>query len=227
MTARSASSATGVGTTGSTALAEASLGGAIMSAIPDFLLAALFLWTWLHPTSLHPQMVKRLVSVVLLEFIIVHSAAFAGIVALSDMQRARKAAALIGLGAIYMLFAWGISAGSDSKWPTIAFFGLMLNRLLGVLLGAVPSEAQKKYLGSCWTVGAAAYVGCVFLTIVTAVPALGVTPDVIASQHFSSGGLWPEQPYRALAVGALYYTIIGAWEILGIPLVMSKSRLDT
>lgn len=206
-----------------TAIMQASMGGAVLSAIPDFLLAGVCLFTWLRPMAIDPYLVKRLTTLTLLEFIVVHSAPFSGIVALSDMKRLAKAGALTGLGAFYMLFAWGFSAGSDSNWPMVAFFALMLNRLLPVLLGVIPSEAQKGYMASCWIVGVAAYLGTIFTAALVAVPALGVTADVIKAQRFSSGGMWPEQPYRALFMGMLYFTIVGVWEIAGVPLVMRRA----
>ena len=202
---------------------QASLGGAIFSALPDFLLAGVCLYTWLHPMAFDPMLVKRLTTLTLLEFIVVHSAPFSGIVALSDMKRLAKVGALAALGAFYMLFAWGFSAGSDSNWPMIAFFALMLNRLLPVLVGAIPSEAQKGYMASCWIVGAIAYLGTVFAAATLPIPPLGVTPEVIKAQAFSSGGMWPEQPFRPLFMGTVYFTIVGVWEIAGVPLVMKRA----
>jgi len=206
-----------------TAIVQASVGGAVLSTIPDFLLAGVCLFTWLRPMAIDPFLVKRLTTLTLLEFIVVHSAPFSGIVALSDMKRIAKVGALTGLGAFYMLFAWGFSAGSDSNWPMVAFFALMLNRLLPILLGVIPSEAQKGYMASCWVVGVAAYLGTIFAAALLSVPSLGVTAEVIRAQHFSSGGMWPEQPYRALFMGSMYFTIVGVWEIAGVPLVMKRA----
>ena len=38
--------------------------------------------------------------------------------------------------------------------------------------------------------------------------------EVIASQEFSVGGEWPEQPYRVMALGALYFTGLGLFAII-------------
>jgi hypothetical protein len=173
------------------------------SALPDFLLSAVCLYTWPHPMTFDPQLVKRLTVLTLLEFVIVHSAPFTGLVALSELKTILKTAALVGLGAFYMLFAWGFSVGFDSNWPAIAFFALMLNRLLPVLLGAVPSSAQKTFMATCWGLGVVAYLGTIFAAALLPIPALGITADVIAAQHFTSGGMWPEQPYRALFMGTV------------------------
>jgi hypothetical protein len=193
---------------------DASLGGAVLSAIPDFLVAGLFVWTWVRPMAFYPLMVRRLTILTLLEFVVVHSAGFCGVVALSSLPAPRKVLALVGLGSIYMLFAWGFALSADSNWPLVAFFGLMLNRLLGVLVGATPSAARVRYLGACWVGGAAFYLFGIFASVLLPVPALGITPDVVAAQHFDGGGIFPEQPYRAIAFGALYFTLIGVFEIV-------------
>lgn len=206
------------------ALTDAQVGGAIFGALPDFLIAALFAWTWLHPMAIHPLMVKRLVGVILLEFIVVHSAPFTGIVVLSGMPKPKRIGALVGLGALYMLFAWGFAAAMDSSWPMVAFFALMLNRTLGVLVGAVPSAAQKTYMGACWVGGAVAYLFGTFATAETHLPVFGITPAVIAAQHFTVGGLWTEAPYRPLALGVLYYTAIGIWQLAAVPISLRLTR---
>ena len=165
--------------------------------------------------AIDPLMVKRLTALTLLEFIVMHSAPFSGIVALSEMKRHLKVLALAGLGAFYMLFAWGFALAFGSNWPLYSFFGLMLNRLLGVLVGAVPRGAQAMYLGSCWIVGALAYLGAIFFTAFAPVPRLGISREVVAAQHFTTGGIWPEEPYRALAFGAIYFGIVAMWEVVG------------
>jgi hypothetical protein len=199
------------------------MGGAILSALPDFGLAAVCCYTWLHPMAFDPMLVKRLTALTLLEFIIVHSAPFAGLVALSDLKTIPKTGALLGLGAFYMLFAWGFAVSFDSNWPMVAFFALMLNRLLPVFLGAVPSNAQKAYMASCWIIGAMAYLGTVAAAATLSIPPLGITPEVIAAQHFTTGGLWPEQPYRPLFMGTVYYAIVGTWEIVGMRAVTRRA----
>jgi hypothetical protein len=51
-------------------------------------------------------------------------------------------------------------------------------------------------------------------TLAYDIPPLGVTPEVIAAQEFSVGGEWPEQPYRVMALGALYFTGLGLFAII-------------
>ncbi len=59
-----------------------------------------------------------------------------------------------------------------------------------------------------------AYVFGVFATIVLPVPRLGITPEVVAGQGFTSSGAWIEEPQRVIAFGVLYFTILGLFESL-------------
>jgi hypothetical protein len=144
-----------------------------------------------------------------------HSAPFYGIVALWEMKSYTKVLALIGFGAFYMLFAWGFADAFDSMWPVHSFFGLLLNRMLGILEGAVPRGAQATYLASVWIISALAYLGAIFITALAPIPRVGITDAVIRARNFTTGGLWPEQPYRAIAFRALYFGIVGLWEVVG------------
>lgn len=185
------------------------------AAFPDLLLSGVFLWTWLAPRTIDDQMVKRLCALMVMEFIVMHSAPACGWIMLSPASRTRKTVLVSLIGAFYMLFAWGFSMAFQAMWPLYSFFGLILNRLLGVLVGAVPRDAEVKYLASVWIIGAITYILGVALTAVLPVPALGITPEVIAAQHFTASGLWIAEPWRALACGALYFGVVGVWEILG------------
>jgi hypothetical protein len=74
------------------------------SAVPDFGLSALFLFTWIAPGSAAAGVPHDLILLVLLEFIIIHSSAFIGLAAFKPGSRRSRAGALIGLGAFYSLF---------------------------------------------------------------------------------------------------------------------------
>jgi hypothetical protein len=49
--------------------------------------------------------------------------------------------------------------------------------------------------------------------VVLPVPRFGLTPDVVLAQHLPSGGLWIEQPQRAMAFGFLYFVLVGLSEL--------------
>lgn len=56
----------------------------VLSALPDFCIAATFLITWVRPLAFGGRMVAYLMLVMLLEFIVVHSAGFMGSAAMGS-----------------------------------------------------------------------------------------------------------------------------------------------
>jgi hypothetical protein len=153
--------------------------------------------------------------VILLEFIVMHSSAFVGVIGFSDLSRTRRTLAIVGLSAFYFLFAWGFSAGFESNWPMLAFFGLTLNRLLGTLIGQAPEGAEQVFVASSWVISGVTYLLGVTVTALSNVPRLGITDQVIRDQGFTSGGLFTEQPHIPLAFGALYFSVQTLWSLLG------------
>jgi hypothetical protein len=181
----------------------------LLNAIPDFATAGAFLITWIAPTAFGEQALSKLMLVMLLEFVVVHSAAFMGTVAIAPAARGKRALGILGLGAFYSLFAGGMGLAFHSWWPVIAFAALTTNRLLGVLLGQVPDAEQKAFIQMGWAASVLFYLGGCFLTILVPIPALGITPEVVAAQHFSATGLWIAQPQRVLAFGVVYFALTG------------------
>jgi hypothetical protein len=184
-----------------------------LSALPDLGFAGVFLITWLQPSTFGPLMVKWLLVVMLVEFIIIHSAAFMGVVAFGPGGRAGRSARIVGLGAFYTLFAGAMSLVFRSWWPIGAFWGQTLNRLLGVILGQAQDADQKALVMSGWAAAVAFYLlGC-FATILLPIPRLGITPAVVAAQHIPGGGLWVEHPEKVIAFGVVYFGLT-AWSEL-------------
>jgi hypothetical protein len=186
-----------------------------IAALPDLALAATFLITWFAPQTFGTGKVKVLLLVMLLEFLVVHSAGFMGVVAVSDMSKGRKTGAILGLALFYTLFAAAFSLGFSSWWPLLAFWGLILNRLLGVLVGQPPDGREKAFIMTGWGVGAAVYLLGVFATTFPPLPRLGMTERLVRSLELPGSGLWVDEPHRVLAFGALYFTLIGVWSYAG------------
>lgn len=196
----------------------------LVSAVPDLLLAATFLAAWVDPSTRGVPTVRRLVMIVLLEFFIVHSSGFMGAIAVGDRDRGKTIAMTLGLGAFYTLFLAAFSAGFKDWWLLGSFWLLMANRLLGLVLGQSPDEKRQSFIMGSWAVSVAAYLLAVSVGAASEPPALGITASVIRAQGFTMGGLWTEQPQTALAAGAIYFAIMGAWELLIPTVVFRRER---
>lgn len=188
---------------------------AVLPALPDFALAALFLLTWIMPEAIDEGMVSYLVVVMLMEFIIVHSSGFMGHVMISDGNKKKRGLTLVGLGLFYSVFVGAFALGSGEWWPLAAFWGMTLNRILFILLGQAPGGKEKELLQSSWAIGAMFYVLSVTVTVIAPIPQLGITPGVVKGLAFNSDGLWVEQPEHAIACGVLYFFAVALSELYG------------
>ena len=186
---------------------------AVIAALPDFGLAALFLATWIAPGTVGVHRIGTLLLVMLLEFFVVHSAGFMGAAAFGDGRRAQRLRWILGLGLLYTLFVGGFAAAFGTWWPLGAFWALVLNRLLGVLVGQVPSEDGRMLIMRGWAVSVMAYLGAVFATVLLPVPGFGIDASVRAAANLPGGGLWIEEPQRVIAAGFLYFAALGLSEL--------------
>lgn len=183
--------------------------GSVLSAVPDFGLAALALITWIDPKRMGEHWVGWFLTLMLLEFIVVHSAAFLGSVAFSDKPRDVRVRQTLGLAAMYTLFVSGFALASKAWWPLLTFWGLIVNGLLGILFGAAPSGEEKQYAAQSWAAGAMFYLGGVFLTVFIPLPRLGVRSSMLGPVGENSSGVWVTDPHRVLAFAVLYFTAVG------------------
>ncbi len=81
----------------------------IVSSFPDVLLALTFLVTWIEPDTLGEGMVASLFQVMLLEFIIIHSAGFMAGIIYGNLPKAGKIKLFTGLSLFYFVFAAAFS----------------------------------------------------------------------------------------------------------------------
>ena len=188
---------------------------AIFAALPDFVLAVTFLATWRAPEAMRDGIIGYLLLTMLLEFIIVHSSAFMGIVIIGDGDRRKKAVSLLGLGVVYSVFAGGFALAFETWWPFVAFWSLTANRMLGVLLHRAPDGEEKQYIQRSWAAGAVFYLLGAFATTLLPMPRFGITSAVVAAEALPGTGLWIEEPHRAIAFGFIYYSLMTWSELRG------------
>jgi hypothetical protein len=173
--------------------------------------AGVFLLTWIAPAQLGVEQIGRLMTVMLIEFFVVHSSGFyAVILAATDASRVKRALAMLGLVALYSMFMLVFYFTTRNTWPIFAFLWLLASRFIHVLSARTDSTATIARAVKLWVVSVASYVLGAIATIVLPLPALGITAQVISSLQLDSGGEWSARPYTVLAFGALYFSI-QAW----------------
>jgi hypothetical protein len=196
----------------------------VASALPDLVLAGTFALVWLDPSRSGLPSVRRLVMTVLLEFFIVHSSGFMGVIAIGNRSRPKAVWLTLGLGAFYTLFIGAFAIGSRDWWLLGSFWLLMANRLLGLVIGQAPDDRRDFLIMGTWAFTVAAYLLAIGIGVMANVPALGIRASVIDAQGFSVGGLWTEHPQTALAAGAIYFAMVGLWELFIPPIMFRHDR---
>jgi hypothetical protein len=196
----------------------------LISSIPSFAFSALYFYTWVQPTAIEEKMVSYLTLVMVMEFFNVHSSVLIENVIIGESPPDQKARFIVGLGLFYTLFVGGISLAYGEWWPVLAFWGLTLNRLLGVLLGKHPTGEEKARMQISWAMSLFFYLLGAGVTTVFPVPAFGITAEVVSRQEFTGGGLWELEPQTVIAFGFLYFAALGCSELFSyrwIPLQMT------
>jgi hypothetical protein len=186
---------------------------AAWNALPEALLAAVYLVTWIAPGTFGSQMVRWLFLVLLMELIAIQSAGLMGTVAIASVARAARIAGIVGFAAFYTVFAGSVSIAMASWWPVVGFWGQTLNRLLGVILGQVPDEETRDFVVRGWAASIVYYLGGLFLALLLPVPSLGLTPRYIVTHAIQGSEVWFGQPQKLMAAGLFYYGLT-AWSEL-------------
>jgi len=200
---------------------------ALISAAPDLALGISYFITWISPGALGTRSFGYLLLMMLLEFLVIHSSAFMGVIIVAGpASRVKRTLSVVGLGVFYSVFIVGFAAIFQQWWPITAFWLLILNRLTPVLLGTRLTSEQTTAQSVGWAASVGLYLLWAFATTLLPVPHLGVTADVIAANKLPGEGLWVDEPYRVIAFGALYFTSQGAVEILGAWGARRRRRVD-
>src|SRR5262245_56907878 len=194
-----------------------------LSALPDAGLGALFLVTWVNPHVFGESVLRRALLAMVMEFVVVHSSAFMGSVLWApSLGAVKKTLAALGFRAMYSTILVGFALAIGVWWPVWAFWGLTLNRLTNALLARTGTKEVRTRIANDCATSAALYLLWVFATTLLWVPALGITPDVVAAARLPGTGPWVSEPHRVVGAGAGYF-LCQAWiELRGKPLIRAK-----
>lgn len=173
-----------------------------------WLMAGMFVTAWWWPRELeNGRWVKLGVGVMVLEFILIHSGAVLNHI-MTQQAGWDRTKTLLGLTAFYSIFALGIAFGFKSWWLLGTFALVMSGRLWSVFAGMTEMDraiGQRRIIAS-----ALLFLGLTFATIVIPMPPGGITPGLLREVWPDRGsGLWETHPQQALAMGVVYFLVLG------------------
>ena len=185
--------------------------GRIAAANADTLTALAYLITWLFPFAWGKDAVRYMMLVMLVEFLVVHSGGFLGMVVFDESKaRLRKTLLLLGFGAFYLLFAGAFALAFESWLPILTFAWLLAAKFAMVWLRPVAKSDERDRQMAFWGLSVAAYLAAVFAGVMLPLPRLGLSGDIVPLLGLPGGGLWVEQPHTVIASGTIYFSLL-AW----------------
>lgn len=184
--------------------------GAVAAAVPTLMMARKLNSVWRDPLAGdNSSWVRYGVGIFVMEFIILHSGV--GMAAAMGANAASPFLPVLGLGALYTLFALAIGFGFKTPGLTVNFIMLMAGRAVSASLFL--RDADIKLLVVHSGVGMALYVLCVFVGFV--LPERGMKEAVVRPFLGDCGsGEWIDHPHMAVGGGAVYFALLGLAELL-------------
>ena len=169
----------------------------------EFLLAGIYFFYWLFPVFYEYQILKSLVFLILLEFFIIHSSFF-----LVGRQLKNRQEKLFtgGVLAFYAMLIGGIGFMANDFLLPVVFLILSYNRIK-TIPRSWKNDIDQTVFVARWMLTTMIYIIIVVLVFTIPLPALGLTPEVVAAQDYGSNatGEFIEQPQVAMATGFLYF----------------------
>lgn len=185
----------------------------LISAVPDFALAAVFYITWNAPYTFGTHTVHHLVFVMLVEFLVVHATGFMGAISARGTGKWERIGMFSALSLFYVLMAAGFAASYQGIWPIVAMIYLLGSKIPNIMFRPTSDDAMMGVMAN-WAAMVCLYLfGCMY-ALTAGVESRGITPEVIAAQGFDVGGEFPEKPYIVMVFGAVYFTGMGILSIL-------------
>ncbi len=185
--------------------------GGWLAALPDLAMALMFLAVWIAPTAFPRSQLKGLALVVLLEFVLIHGTVLLGTLAeiRGTFQTKRGLALLfVSLALIYLAFVVWLATSFGERWPYLAFAWLVASKVAGVFFSPAPRAKERERQNILWIVSIATYLLAFFPTALLPLPAVGLTPEVLAVMPVDGFGAWVEAPQKLCAYGFVYFGVM-------------------
>jgi hypothetical protein len=172
------------------------------SAIPDLLMAALFLWCWLNPTAWRPTLAAELGLLMLMEFFVVHASIF--LVAGGGPGQRWTTATLVVL--FYVPVAGAFAWWQGGWWPVLGFVALLASRVATMLAGQGDETFEAKRGRYYWVQGAAIYILVLFVAVLLPMPELGFHRMLQRDYRLIWPTTWRVGAHEVMAWGFLYFS---------------------
>lgn len=151
------------------------------------------------------------VGLLVLEFVILHSGAFMSAMIAAKEELSHKIKFAVGLMLFYSLLVLGFSYSFDSTQLLWIFAAVSLGRLISALTNA---EEGSQAMMARSALGIVLYLMVVFASVILPIPEWGITTEVLNDVYPGrGGGVWEQDPERAIAGGAVYFGALGLAEL--------------
>lgn len=192
------------------AVGASSVLAAIAALAPRFVTAGTYLAAWIVPERLPVGLAKALLVALILEFLLIHSYPFLNILLGTEKgssveRRLGAGLGVLGFGALYLLMAGVIGWATHSMTPVWTIVWLLGSRIFEIVVAGEPSSSAAQSRTAAWMRNVWLYLLLIVATAIVPLPALGLTPEIVAGLHLPGSGDWVEQPQHALAFGFLYF----------------------
>lgn len=186
---------------------------AALAAAPCLYLSWALFGVWADPMARDEgSWVRFGVGLMVLEFILLHSGAFMASLFKTEVPLAKRRWGMLCLLLFYSLMTWAMAYSTDSPALMWIFAGVVAGRLFSAVVmgkGNFSSQVARS------AIGVMLYLLIVAATIFIPIPEWGITPEVVAETYPGrGGGIWEQEPHRAVAGAAVYFLMIGLAELL-------------
>jgi hypothetical protein len=187
--------------------------GSLIAAAPLFWISFTLGRLWVSPASVDDAVawVRFGVGLMLLEFILLHSGVFVGAGCAAAKTTFKRVLVFAGIVVFYGAFALAFSLGTNSRSVLEIYGFVMLGRFVSVIADS-RSGTEMFILRSVG--GVLVYLPLVFASVLIPWPRLGITEELAAAARTpNSSGVWVEEPHRVIAIGAIYFLLMGILEV--------------
>jgi hypothetical protein len=193
--------------------------GEFFAALFTLALGAVFLLALANPALIGKKGVGSLLIIITMEFFIIHSSLFLGVIVTGARKKQQGLLFLLGFSLFYALFFVGYSRAFDEWWPALMFLAMTLTRISRILAGQEVDADEQRMNIYFWAFSMG------LLTVCAGGAAL-LLPD---GRHGYYAGMSWTHPQAMLAAGFLYYLLLGLASLLRIRMSMilkHRAELD-